>query len=39
MSIAVSREDAVALIRDTAVRDFGLTYGPRMKPRWYLGER
>ena len=23
----------------TAMRRFGLTYGPRAKPRWYLGER
>jgi hypothetical protein len=29
----------VTLIRDRAMRDFGLTYGPRAKPRWWLGER
>jgi uncharacterized protein (TIGR00730 family) len=33
-----SPSDAVAMIRETAMRDFGLTYGPRVKPRWYLGE-
>jgi uncharacterized protein (TIGR00730 family) len=26
-------------VADTAMRRFGLTYGPRAKPRWYLGER
>ncbi len=34
-----SPSDAVALIRETAMRDFGLTYGPRAKPWWFLGER
>jgi predicted Rossmann-fold nucleotide-binding protein len=24
---------------DTALDRFGLTYGPRPKPRWYMGER
>ena len=31
--------EAVTQIRDIATRDFGLTYGPKAKPRWYLGER
>jgi len=31
-------ENAVARIRDAAMRRFGLTYGPRAKRRWYLGE-
>ena len=30
--------EAVTLIRETALRRFGLTTGPRMKRRWYLGE-
>jgi hypothetical protein len=34
-----SPEEAVAKIRDIAMRQFGLTYGPRAKPRWWLGER
>ena len=33
-----SPDEAVALIRDHAMRQFGLTYGPRAKPRWWLGE-
>jgi uncharacterized protein (TIGR00730 family) len=33
-----SPEEAVATIRDRALREFGLTYGPRAKPRWWLGE-
>jgi uncharacterized protein (TIGR00730 family) len=34
-----SPEQAVELIREHAMRQFGLTYGPRAKPRWWLGER
>jgi uncharacterized protein (TIGR00730 family) len=33
-----SPEEAVALIRERALRQFGLTYGPRAKRRWWLGE-
>lgn len=33
-----SPEEAVALIRDRAMRDFGLTYGPAIKRRWIFGE-
>src|SRR5581483_11346867 len=33
-----SPEEAVETIRGRAMRDFGLTYGPRAKPRWWLGE-
>jgi hypothetical protein len=33
-----SPAEAVELIRDRAIRDFGLSYGPRMKRRWILGE-
>jgi uncharacterized protein (TIGR00730 family) len=34
-----SPEEAVATIRARAMGEFGLTYGPRAKPRWWLGER
>jgi uncharacterized protein (TIGR00730 family) len=34
-----SPAEAVALIRDRAMHRFGLTYGPRAKKRWWLGER
>lgn len=30
--------EAVARIRDVAVRTLGLSYGPRQRPRWWLGE-
>jgi uncharacterized protein (TIGR00730 family) len=33
-----SAEEAVRLARDAATRQFGLTYGPKMKRRWYLWE-
>jgi uncharacterized protein (TIGR00730 family) len=33
-----SPAEAVTLIRDRAMSQFGLTYGPRAKPRWWLGE-
>lgn len=33
-----SPEEAVAVIRDRAMHQFGLTYGPRLKPRWWMGE-
>lgn len=36
--ITDSPEEAVALVHETALRRFGLTYGPRLKRRWYLGE-
>jgi hypothetical protein len=34
-----SPREAVELIRESAMKQFGLTYGPRPKRRWYLGER
>ncbi len=37
--ITDSPDEAVASITEIAMRRFGLTYGPRAKPRWYLGER
>ena len=30
--------EAVSAVTDTAMKRFGLTYGPRLKPRWWLGE-
>jgi uncharacterized protein (TIGR00730 family) len=33
-----SPDEAVEIIRDQAMSQFGLTYGPRSKPRWWLGE-
>jgi uncharacterized protein (TIGR00730 family) len=33
-----SPEDAAAHVRNIGLRHFGLTYGPRMKRRWFLGE-
>ena len=33
-----SAEDAVRGIKEIAMKKFGLTYGPRYKRRWYLGE-
>ncbi len=34
-----SAEEAVALVRDRAMRQFGLTYGPQLRRSWLLGER
>jgi len=31
--------EAVTAIRHIALTQFGLSYGPRMKPRWWLGEK
>jgi uncharacterized protein (TIGR00730 family) len=31
--------EAVEVIRERTTKEFGLVYGPRMKRRWYLGER
>jgi uncharacterized protein (TIGR00730 family) len=33
-----SADEAVEVIRERAMQRFGLTYGPRAKPRWWLGE-
>ncbi len=33
-----SAEEAVQMARDTALRQFGLTYGPKIKRRWWLFE-
>jgi uncharacterized protein (TIGR00730 family) len=34
-----SVDEAVRVIRERAMKQFGLTYGPRARPRWWLGER
>jgi uncharacterized protein (TIGR00730 family) len=36
--ITDSTDEAVELIKERVLRDFGLRYGPRPKPRWWLGE-
>jgi hypothetical protein len=33
-----SAEEAVQLVRDAAMKQFGLTYGPKIKRRWFLWE-
>jgi uncharacterized protein (TIGR00730 family) len=33
-----SVEAAVKIVTETALEQFGLTYGPRLRPRWWLGE-
>jgi uncharacterized protein (TIGR00730 family) len=38
ITLTDSADEAVARIRETVMRDFGLTYGPQAKRRWYLGE-
>jgi len=34
-----SPEEAVELIRERAMHQFGLSYGPAVRGRWYLGEQ
>jgi uncharacterized protein (TIGR00730 family) len=38
MQLTDSAEEAVHFAHDAALRQFGLSYGPRIKPRWFLGE-
>ncbi len=33
-----SVDAAVKIVTATALEQFGLTYGPRLRPRWFLGE-
>lgn len=33
-----SVDEAVNMVTGTALQQFGLTYGPRLRPRWLLGE-
>jgi uncharacterized protein (TIGR00730 family) len=37
LHVTDSAEEAVDLVADVAMRQFGLTYGPR--PKWFLGEK
>jgi len=39
LTVTDSPAEAARAVAETAMRRFGLTYGPRAKPRWYLGER
>ncbi len=38
MIVSDSPDEAVHMITEIAVREFGLTYGPQAKRRWWLGE-
>lgn len=38
IKVTDSAAEAVKLVADTAQRQFGLTYGPRVKRRWFLWE-
>src|ERR1035438_755127 len=38
-TITDSPAEAVAIIKERAMRQFGLTYAPVTKPKWWLGER
>jgi uncharacterized protein (TIGR00730 family) len=37
--VSDSPVEAVAALTATATKRFGLTYGPKVRPRWWLGER
>ncbi len=37
--ITDSPEHAAACIREVGMKNFGLTYGPKARPAWWLGER
>src|SRR5258705_5677089 len=39
LTLTDSPAEAVRAVTDIAQHRFGLTYGPRVQPRWYLGER
>ena len=38
ITVTDSAEEAVRLVTDVGLRQFGLTYGPRLKRRWLMGE-
>lgn len=38
LHVVETPEEAVAHVREIGMRKFGLTYGPTMKRRWFLGE-
>jgi uncharacterized protein (TIGR00730 family) len=39
MTVTDSPAEAAMMIRRVAMRDFGFSYGPRAKPKWFLAER
>ena len=39
LSVVETPAEAVEHVREIGMRKFGLTYGPAMKRRWFLGER
>jgi uncharacterized protein (TIGR00730 family) len=39
IAVTDSAEEVLACIKERAMRRFGLTYGPRARRRWWLGER
>jgi predicted Rossmann-fold nucleotide-binding protein len=38
LQLTDSPEEAVEWVTSVAMRRFGLTYGPQVRRRWYLGE-
>ena len=38
LHVTDSPEEAIAHVREAAISQFGLTYGPRLRRRWILGE-
>jgi hypothetical protein len=36
--VSDSPDEVVEVIRERALRQFGLTYGPKARPRWWLAE-
>jgi len=38
ITVTDSADEAVRLVTDVGLRQFGLTYGPRLRRRWFLGE-
>jgi uncharacterized protein (TIGR00730 family) len=39
ITVTDSVAEVVACVRECGMRQFGLTYGPRLRRRWWLGER
>src|SRR5262245_52166229 len=39
IAVTDSVPEVIECVRDRAMRRFGLTYGPRARPRWWLGEK
>jgi uncharacterized protein (TIGR00730 family) len=38
LRVTDSADEAVEIVTASALAEFGLTYGPRLRPRWLLGE-